>query len=131
MTKLILVATALLALNLPSAFANPVFGEWKTQGSEISKYSGHYLHVRFAPCQKKICGHITKVVGINANIVGKPIIWNMKAKRAGYYSGGTIWAPDRGGTYASKMKLTGNKLKVSGCIAGSLLCKSQIWTRLQ
>ena len=130
MRKLALLAAATITISLTSAQADPVFGEWKTQGSDVAKYAGHYLHVKLAPCQGKICGHITKVIGIDADIIGDPIIWDMQANKDGSYSGGTIWAPDRGGTYASKMSLTGNKLKVSGCVAGGMICKSQIWSRL-
>ncbi|WP_119307802.1 DUF2147 domain-containing protein [Cohaesibacter haloalkalitolerans] len=113
----------------PALASDPVFGEWKTEGSNMKEYAGHYLHVRFDACGDKVCGTITRVVGINADIVGKPIIWDMQPRSNGHYNGGTIWAPDRGGTYFSKMKLTGNRLKVSGCIAGGLLCESQTWRR--
>ncbi|WP_319485445.1 DUF2147 domain-containing protein [uncultured Cohaesibacter sp.] len=120
----------ILSAAATSAMASdPVFGEWKTEGSNIKEYAGHYLHVRFDACGNKVCGTITRVVGIKADIVGKPIIWGMQPRSNGHYSGGKIWAPDRGGTYISKMKLTGNRLKVSGCIAGGLLCESQIWHR--
>ncbi|WP_321446875.1 DUF2147 domain-containing protein [uncultured Cohaesibacter sp.] len=124
------IATIFALLVAAPALADPVFGEWKTQSSAMEKYAGHYLHVRFEPCGSKICGKITKVVGIEADIIGKVIIWDMKAKADGSYTGGKIWPPDRGGTYSSKMKLQGDKLKVSGCLAGGLLCESQTWSRL-
>ena len=90
MRKLALLAAATITISLTSAQADPVFGEWKTQGSDVAKYAGHYLHVKLAPCQGKICGHITKVIGIDADIIGDPIIWDMQANKDGSYSGGTI-----------------------------------------
>ena len=47
----------------------------------------------------------------------------------GSYSGGTIWAPDVDKKYASKMKINGATLVVSGCVAGGLICRGQDWTK--
>lgn len=110
-----------------AAMADPVVGTWKSQPGE----TGGYIHVKIAPCGSNICGTITKVVGNdNTSIVGRKIINGMKANGGGKYSGGTIWAPDTDKTYKSKMALSGNKLKVSGCVAGGIICRSQSWTRL-
>lgn len=107
--------------------ADPVFGNWKSEPGD----DGAYIHVNISACGDKICGKITKVIGKeNATSQGKSIIKGMNADGAGKYSGGTIWAPDKDKTYKSKMSLNGNKLSVSGCIAGGLLCRSQTWTRL-
>ena len=52
----------------------------------------------------------------------------LQAKGGGSYSGGKIWAPDTDKTYRSKMTLSGNALKVSGCVGP--ICRGQTWTRL-
>ncbi|MEL7098543.1 MAG: DUF2147 domain-containing protein [Pseudomonadota bacterium] len=109
-----------------AAMADPVAGTWKTETGE----TGGYLHVTIAPCGAQICGTIAKVVGNdNTSIVGERIIWDMDAKGSGKYSGGRIWAPDVDKTYRSKMALSGNALKVSGCVGP--ICRSQNWTRLK
>jgi uncharacterized protein (DUF2147 family) len=85
---------ASLCLLATPSLADPVFGKWKTQPGD----TGAYAEVKIGPCNGKICGTITKIIG-NTNgkpsPVGKYIIKNMSAKSAGSYGGGTIWAPDR------------------------------------
>ena len=49
----------------------------------------------------------------------------------GSYAGGTITDPQAGRTYRAKMALAGDALKVSGCVAGGLLCRSQTWARVR
>lgn len=124
MKKLILAAVCALAAG--AATADPVAGTWKTQTGE----TGGYLHVRIAPCGGSICGTISKVVGNSeTSIVGRRIIWDMKSKGGGNYSGGKIWAPDTDKTYNSKMSLSGNALKVRGCVLG--ICRGQTWSRIK
>jgi len=53
----------------------------------------------------------------------------MKPKGGGSYTGGRIWAPDVDKTYRSKMALSGNRLKVSGCVGP--ICRSQNRTRIK
>ena len=43
---------------------------------------------------------------------------------------GKITDPDTDKTYTGKATLSGNSLKMKGCVLGGLLCKSQTWTRL-
>ncbi|THH35649.1 DUF2147 domain-containing protein [Aliishimia ponticola] len=125
--KKTLFATATLVTALSSAaIAEPAAGRWKTETGE----TGGYLHVDIAPCGAKLCGTIAKVVGnANTSIVGRQMITGMSPKGGGKYSGGKIWAPDVDKTYRSKMQLSGNTLKVSGCVGP--ICRSQNWTRLQ
>ncbi|WP_319530309.1 DUF2147 domain-containing protein [uncultured Cohaesibacter sp.] len=125
--SLLALPSAALLMASPALAADPVYGDWKSAPGD----GGAYVHVKIGPCGSKICGKITKVVGKkNPTSLGKSIIKNMNADGSGKYSGGTIWAPDKDKTYSSKMKLSGNKLSVSGCVAGGLICRSQTWTRL-
>lgn len=121
-----LIAAACVAVaSAGMALAEPAAGTWKTETGD----SGAYLHVKIAPCGSNVCGTITKVVNSDdTSSVGKPIIWDMKAKGNGSYSGGKIWAPDTDKTYRSKMSLNGNALKVSGCVGP--ICRGQTWKRL-
>jgi len=121
-----LIAAAWLALaSAGMALAEPATGTWKTEPGD----TGAFLHVKIEPCGDKLCGTIVKVVNSDKmSSLGKPIIWDMKAKGNGRYSGGKIWAPDTDKTYRSKMSLNGDTLKVSGCVGP--ICRGQIWTRL-
>ena len=44
---------------------------------------------------------------------------------------GKVFVPDRNASYYSTIKqINANQLKISGCILGGLLCKSQVWSRI-
>ncbi|MGX9355548.1 DUF2147 domain-containing protein [Roseobacteraceae bacterium S113] len=125
-TYLVAAAAMLVAT---SAAADPVEGVWKTQPGD----DGNYGLVTIAACGAEICGTLGKGYDKSGNEVASPnigrqMIWAMKAKGDGQYSGGKIWAPDRDKTYNSKMSLSGNKLTVEGCVFG--ICRGQVWTRV-
>ena len=125
--KTIAFAAALL-LSAGAAWADPVEGTWKTQPDD----NGHYGLVSIKACGAEICGTLGQAFDAKGNRIdspniGKRMIWAMKPQGNGAYSGGKIWAPDRDKTYNSKMTLSGNALKVEGCVLG--ICRGQTWTR--
>ena len=123
--KHLIAAACLVVAGAGTAMADPVHGTWQTETGE----TGGYLHVTIAACGDSICGTIAKVVNNdNTSIKGKRMIWDMKSKGNGSYSGGRIWAPDVDKTYRSKMSLSGNALKVSGCVGP--ICRGQTWKRV-
>jgi uncharacterized protein (DUF2147 family) len=114
---------------LPAA-ADPVLGRWKTQPDD----NGNFGIVEFAPCGEKLCATLRESFDSAGKTVasantGRAIVWDMAAKGDGAYGGGTIWAPDRDQTYASKMTLAGDTLAVSGCVL--IICRAQEWTRVK
>ncbi|TMV07898.1 DUF2147 domain-containing protein [Ruegeria sediminis] len=132
MKKLILASALGLGL-AGGALADPVEGLWKTaEGDE-----GGYLHVTIAPCGSAICGTIDNAFdaagdeSLDYEHLGKQIIWDMIPEGDGTYDKGKIWAPDSDKTYRSKMSLDGNALTVEGCVVGGLICRGQVWTRLE
>jgi len=123
------IAVAALVISTGAAFADPILGTWKTQPGD----DGNYGLVTISQCGSQICGVLGQGFDSAGNKVdspniGRQMIWDMKADGGGKYSGGKIWAPDRDKTYKSKMTLSGNSLKVSGCVA--VICRSQNWTRV-
>lgn len=116
-----------------AALADPVDGTWKTAEGE----EGGHLHVAIGACGSAICGTIQKAFDANGapsgdyEHLGKRIIWDMTPEGNGTYGGGKIWAPDADKTYKSKMELSGNSLEVKGCVAGGLICRGQVWTRVK
>ncbi|PWR03339.1 DUF2147 domain-containing protein [Meridianimarinicoccus roseus] len=123
---------AALALGLAAgvAQADPVEGVWQTQPGD----DGAFGHVRIAPCGGAICGTLVRAYGGDGKpreteTLGRRIVWDMAAEGGGAYGGGKIWAPDRDKTYASKMMLDGDRLKVSGCVIG--ICRTQTWARVE
>lgn len=115
-----------------SAFtcAQTVFGVWQTEPGD----SGGYLHVEFNRCDKYICALIVAAYDENNNLdaeyinLGKMIVWDMQEKKTNRWNDGEIWDPEKDKTYSSKMKLVGEDLEVSGCIA--FICRSQVWKKV-
>ena len=109
---------------------DPVEGIWKTQVDD-----GAYAYVRFAPCGEKICGVITRTFNADGEYksknIGRKLVWDMVPEGGGNYGGGKIWQPSTDRIYRSKMTLSGNTLRVAGCVLGGLICKKQTWTRVQ
>lgn len=123
----------------PSLAADPVEGEWLTQGG-----SGK---VRIAPCSaqaERMCGVISwlrdpadaKATDRNnpnpalkgRPLLGMPMIRDFKAAAVGRWTDGTIYDPKSGKSYDSKIRINPNgTLKVEGCIL--FVCQAQTWTR--
>lgn len=129
-----LAAGMAIASGLASmAAADPAAGVWRTEPGD----TGGYLHVAVAPCGAAVCGTIQAAFSKDGSEQGdyehkgKRMIWDMQGEGGGSYSGGKIWAPDSGKTYASKMSLSGKALTVKGCVAGGLICRGQTWTRVK
>ncbi|MEX0305151.1 MAG: DUF2147 domain-containing protein [Leisingera sp.] len=128
-----LLAGAILAGLSGAAAADPASGVWKTEPGD----TGGYLYVAVGPCGAAVCGTIEAAYSADGaeqagyEHKGKRMIWDMASAGGGSYSGGKIWAPDSGKTYASKMSLSGNALTVKGCVAGGLICRGQTWKRVK
>lgn len=119
---------ALAVLGAGAAGAEPIEGLWQTQADD-----GAYAHVRIAPCGANYCGVIARSFRDGAEYrsdnVGRQIVIDMAPKGGGKYEG-KVWRPANDKIYTGKITLSGKRMKLSGCVAGGLLCKSQDWTRL-
>ena len=131
--RLLISAVLALIFTPTIAFAQDVSGLWQTEPGD----TGGFLHVAIGPCGDNICGTIRTAFDGDRSVIsdyehqGKQLIWDMAADGANAWKSGKIWAPDRDKTYRSKMALSGDRLKVSGCVAGGLICRSQNWVRVQ
>ncbi|MFW2587678.1 DUF2147 domain-containing protein [Sagittula sp. SSi028] len=113
-----------------AALADPVEGVWQTQPDE-----GSYAHVKMAPCGGgKVCGKITRTFNNSGEYkspnIGKTLVINMQPQGGGKYEG-KVWQPAKDRIFLGKMALNGNRLQLSGCVAGGLICKNQTWARIQ
>ncbi|MCK8484579.1 DUF2147 domain-containing protein [Aliiroseovarius sp. S2029] len=126
--KRLVMALALSVGMAAPAFADAVEGVWKTQVDD-----GNYAHVTMSKCGSAICGVISKAFNADGPIksenIGKRLVWDMQPNGGGKYSGGKIWQPSTGKVFKSKMTLSGNSLKVEGCVA--VFCKKQTWSRVK
>ena len=62
--------------------------------------------------------------------IGKQLVRSMVPDGKGNYAG-RVWRPSNNKVYIGKMTVNGDRLKLSGCIAGGLLCSKQTWARVQ
>ena len=117
-----------LILSAGAAHADPVEGIWKTQVDD-----GAYAHVTIAPCGGALCGTISRTFNADGEYksanLGKKLVWDMQSKGGGDYRDGKIWQPSTDKVLKSKMALSGNTLKVSGCVGP--ICKKQTWSRVK
>jgi len=134
--KNVLVVVGLsLSLLTSVVFAadDDVRGVWKTQVND----KGSYIHVDIQECDgNKLCGTIVDAFRKGDVKVddyphkGKKMVWGMKVKGTGKWGSGGIWAPDTNKKYSAGLKAHGRALKVTGCVAGGLICRSQYWVRV-
>ena len=125
--RAILMAAVVAAGFAWGAAADPAVGTWKTQVDD-----GAYAHVKMSNCGANLCGTIARMFNDtgeykSANL-GKQLVWDMTPAGGGAYKSGKIWQPSTGKTFKSKMALSGNTLKVSGCVGP--ICRKQTWSRV-
>ncbi|TGN59376.1 DUF2147 domain-containing protein [Paracoccus liaowanqingii] len=122
------ILAAGLLLSAGAAAADPIEGLWQTQPDE-----GAFAHVTVAPCGGAFCGTIARTFRDGAEYaspnVGRQIVIDMAPQGGGDYTG-RVWRPSNDKVYAGKAAVAGDRMSLSGCIAGGLLCSSQTWVRL-
>ena len=124
----------------PAAWAGDPTGLWLTQEGDAK--------VRVAKCGDAICGAIAwlkepndtggkpKIDKNNADaakrsrpIIGVPIVLSMKPDGTDKWSE-QIYNAEDGKTYSGNLALAGaNTIKLQGCVAAGLICKTKTWTR--
>lgn len=96
--------------------------------------------VRTGACGDKLCGWVVwaradaqkdaKESGVD-RLIGTELLENYQADGASSWSG-TVFVPDMKRHFSSEIDaLPGDRLKIKGCILGGLICKSQIWSRIE
>jgi uncharacterized protein (DUF2147 family) len=96
------------------ARADPIEGNWKTESGETAAIGA--------------CGGAFCITLKTGEYAGKAI-GQMTASGDGKYAG-SVTKPQNNKTYSGKATLSGNSLKLSGCVLGGLICESQTWSRL-
>ncbi|MGB7244988.1 MAG: DUF2147 domain-containing protein [Sulfitobacter sp.] len=125
-----LIATSVLAMGLAgAAMADPLEGVWKTQVDD-----GAYALVTIAPCGANFCGKISRTFNASGEYasdnIGKTLVIDMAPAGGGKYKG-KVWRPSNDKIYIGKMALSGATVKLSGCVAGGLICSKQVWNRVE
>lgn len=124
-----------------AALAGDPMGTWLTEGGKS--------RVRITDCGGALCGNITWLKEPNdaagkphsdinntdaskrtRPIIGVPIVLSMKPAGTDKWSGQVYNAED-GKTYSGSITMAGaSTLKLEGCALGGLVCKAQMWTRV-
>jgi uncharacterized protein (DUF2147 family) len=113
MFRTVSIACAAALLMTTAALADPIEGNWKTPPGSIAAISGSGSF----SITLKTGKHAGKTIG------------SFKAAGDNKYTG-TITDPATDKTYSGKATLSGSTLKMSGCVLGGLICKSQTWTKM-
>ncbi|MBW4707801.1 DUF2147 domain-containing protein [Roseobacter sp. YSTF-M11] len=128
MKKLIATA-ALCGVMGGAAMADPIEGTWQTQ-----KDDGAFALVKIAPCGPNFCGKIDRTFNADGEYaspnIGKTLVIDMAARGGGKYNG-KVWRPSNDKIYIGKIALNGDSMKLSGCVAGGLICSKQTWARVK
>ena len=112
MNRKILLMGALALWAGSAIAAEPIEGDWKTEVGDTA---------RIASCAEGFC-----ITLVNGKYTGKEI--GQLKGNGGLYNG-QITDPKDNKTYEGSAAVTGNHLKLQGCVL-KIFCKSQIWTRL-
>lgn len=111
------------------AVADPLEGRWQTEADD-----GAFAHVDIAPCGPNFCGKIARTFKDGAEYtspnLGKTLVIDMASEGGGKYKG-KVWRPSNDKIYIGKIALNGDSMKLSGCVAGGLLCSKQTWSRVE
>lgn len=122
-----LAAALMLAAGI--AQADPIEGTWQTEPD-----GGAYALVNIAPCGANFCGTIDRTFNAEGEYasqnIGKTLVIDMAPEGAGKYRG-KVWRPSNNKIYLGKIDLNGDSMRLSGCVAGGLICSKQTWARVQ
>lgn len=110
----IVAATAIVLGTASAPLAEPIVGTWLRTSTNTL--------VQYAKRGAEFCGTV-----LTGEYKGQSI-GCMASSGNGDYKGKVV-ALDEGKTYTGKAKITGNTMKLSGCVAGGLICKGENWKR--
>lgn len=109
--------------------AEPIEGLWL--------HPEHSVIIHLSPCGQAICGTVTWANenaqraarrGIDP-LVGARLLTELRPRSNGQWRG-KLFVPDLNVRVNGKITLINpNKLRVSGCLIGGMICGSQVWTR--
>jgi len=122
---------ALFAGQAATAQGPGVDGVWSNPAGSVQ--------VKTGPCGDKLCGWVVyaspkaqadaKKAGAEP-LIGIALLRGYRANGSAQWAG-EVYIPDRQASYYSTITLVdAQTLKVSGCILGGLICKSQLWHRV-
>ena len=123
MVLMVLIMTTAALLAAPAAHAQEAAkGAWQ-RGDGVAR-------VKVASCGKALCMTNIWIKPGSSEKVGEYIVLNLKPAGQNTWKGSGR-DPQRGANFSADMKLSGNHMTTSGCIAGGVICRSTEWTRIR
>lgn len=126
----------IMATSIPDASAmvpapSAINGTWFNPDRTVA--------VRTGDCAGRLCGWISwaspealqdaKDSGIE-RLIGTELLQDYRAEAPGRWRG-SVYVPDLGHSFSSRItQLSPNELKISGCLLGRFVCKSQVWRKI-
>lgn len=112
------------------AMAPDIAGTWTNPAGSVK--------VRAGPCGAELCGWIVwadekaladaREAGVS-NLIGTMLLQDYRPTASGKWQG-RVYVPDMGGTYFSRLvRIDAQHIRISGCILGGWICKSQVWMK--
>ena len=114
-----------------TAAAAPIEGRWRSPG-------GNSI-IDVAPCGEGWCGTVAwasakakqDAAKATSELVGTQLLTDVKPNGDDRWIG-RLFIPDKNMRVTAKIEVApAGQLKVSGCLAGKSLCKSQLWTPVE
>ncbi|MCW2394393.1 MULTISPECIES: DUF2147 domain-containing protein [unclassified Sphingobium] len=131
MAKLLAIAVAaMIGAFTPAHAENAIAGHWINPRGTVVVTTGD--------CDGGLCGWVSWAnataladaadAGVS-RLIGTKLLQDYHAKSPGHWAG-RVYVPDLGRTFSSTIEqLDRDRVKISGCLIGGWLCKSQIWVR--
>lgn len=122
-------------LNATSVHAMPagdLGGVWRNPKNTV--------HVEVRPCGESVCGYVVWASekarrdareGGTPELVGTQLFRDFSPGKNGVWRG-RVFVPDLGKVFSGSAERVGERaLKARGCLFASVLCKSQVWVRVE
>lgn len=133
-TLAVIAVSAVLGLAPVSAHAadtTGTYGVWRNPKNSV--------HLEIKDCGDTACGVVVWAStrakadarkGGSANLVGQQLLRDFAPDKNGAWRG-KVFVPDLNMTFSGAAEVLDAKtLRAKGCVLGGILCKSQIWTRV-
>jgi uncharacterized protein (DUF2147 family) len=127
----LIVTLACLAPAAGSAADTEVFGVWRNPKGSV--------HLEVRPCGPSACGYVVWASeeaqadarkGSGQPLIGQQLLRDFRPDGDSWR--GRVYAPDLDRTFSGGARLLdAGRLEARGCLLGRVLCKRQVWTRVE
>lgn len=111
--RILFAALVASAMAVPALAAEPIEGLWKRPSTGTL--------IKYSKCGSSFCGVVQ-----SGSYAGQSI---GKMKGSGNNYSGTVTDLEENKTYKGKATISGNTMKLSGCVLGGLICRGENWKR--